>query len=211
MRIVSWNRKKGRANTALDRRKHEAILGLDPKPDILILQEFVLSKYCPIPEEMKLVAAVEFEERIDKADPDKIGDRNGLAVFCCNKQITVEPLKEYDYKKSKFYIPMKVRSENLSFNLLAVWNCDCLEGWNCNKSAFRYSNLLSQDKCVVIGDFNWPGNKSRDGHDDPNILKFVTRGKKKGTPKTVKWLFNFFEWIKSKLSDHCPLILDLNE
>lgn len=258
MRIISWNRKRGIRN----QKKEQEVLAL--KPDILILQEYIVSNLSPVDEKMKLVAAVEFPERIDKENPEAPKDRNGMAVFCCNKQVSVKPLEGYNYEEDRFSIPMKVSSEKLSFNLFAVWNCCRLK-----ILTKRYDALFSQGNSVVMGDFNWPGNELKDWKGRVKYYPNVNKLNRKGEPTTVKWLFDYFakfglrsayhlynnnmelgddktqathylkgkyplhidycfipndwqsrieltigtkeKWIDTKLSDHCPLILDIKE
>ncbi len=196
MIIVSWNRKRGRSNKSLDKKKNEAIMTLNP--DILILQEFVTCKERDrdLPEKMQLIEAVEFEERKNNmSDPDKFGFRNGLAVFRCNDQITIEVLNQYDYRKDNFLIPMNVISEkeNISFNLLAIWNYTP----RFDLTIPKYNDLFSKDS-IVIGDFNWPC----DSKYNPCSEKLVSRGRNKGAPKSAIWLFNFFKGHKMHSAYH---------
>jgi len=251
MRIISWNRKRGITNKL----KEEAILSLNP--DLLIYQEYVPSpnRY-PADSSMSLIANVEFPERIDKNNPDALRGRNGMAIFSRNSNIKVKIRTEFDYKKDRFFIPMEIKIKDKIFNLLVVWLYESHE-----KFEKVYHDFIAERETIIIGDFNWPGNKIYTGE----TLKYdPTAGK--GKSLGVHFLFDYFrkfglasvyheknnielgsddtvithlcaakselhidycfmpkkwladseftigiknDWITTKFSDHCPLILDL--
>ena len=87
---------------------------------------------------------------------------NGLGVLAFN-DIQIESLPRDD--DMEIFIPLKIKTKNINFTLLAVWNfywaCkqgrfknvngeECLE-W----SAMRYYKTIFNDPCLSIGDWNF--------------------------------------------------------
>ncbi len=141
MKIIEWNCQ------GAFRKKSEQILSLNP--DILIISEcenqkrLEFGKQTPIPNDFFWYGD----------NPNK-----GIGVFSYS-EYRFELLKEFN-PKYRYIIPLKVSGNYSSFILFAIWAMDNKikkeEGYigQIWQAINYYSDLLINDKTVLIGDFN---------------------------------------------------------
>ncbi len=220
MRILSWNCLKG----AKKKEKLDLIESL--KPDILIMPEAKLSDYS------------ETKQRSWQTYKPDESKALGLGVYIFNEQLEVSfELVNHDLE---IFQPLKVKFKDTSVNIMAVWasnkrSMGKYKGKNgvIHKVLEHYSGFLNS-KSIWIGDFN-NGPEIKSGKAWPPVMDvFSATDMKKlsydGPRHTHKHNSGTFEidhcivgndlldntiltTVKDfnfQLSDHRPLILDLN-
>ena len=161
MRIITWN-----CNMAF-RKKADLILTY--KPDILIVPE------CEHPD--KLLFPINTPKPTDILWFGK-NKNKGLAIFSySNFRFTVLDNYNQDFQ---MIIPIAVTDGQIDFNLFAIWanNATDKDGqyieqiW---KAIHHYSNLLTDTKTILVGDFNsntkWDRKHRESNHS--NVVKLL--------------------------------------
>ena len=170
MKLIAWNCHQS------FRTKADKILAM--KPDVLVLPE------CEIPSKLS-------SKGIEFRDAHWVGKNKnkGLAILTFNNW-TLEVLDEAK-PPIPFVIPLRLQREGESFVLWAVWSqkpdSHSNYGVRMWKALSSYSQLLSQEKIIITGDFN-------------SSSKWDRKGRRSNHSNTVKVLNE--HGIKSMYHEH---------